>query len=600
MPFYDENTIQSVRDAADVLEIVGETVTLKKSGVNYKGLCPFHSEKTPSFTVNQARQTFHCFGCSEGGNVFTFLMKSQNMTFVEAIKYLANRYNVALPEKILSPAEQEKSRKREIIYNINRMAAKAYHEYLLNSPKAAAARKYIKERAIPEEIIVDFELGYAPESWDFIKSALRDFAETDILAAGLVVQGKRGTYDRFRDRILSPIFTHNGKHIGFSGRILGDGQPKYLNTQDSLVFNKSTVLLGLFQNKKAIRAARKCLLVEGNFDLLALASQGIRNVAAPMGTAMTAQHVRGLKGYAEEVVLLFDGDQAGIKAAMRAVPLFLNARLDAKVVVLPAEHDPDTFVKEYGADGLARKVDDAISLPDFAFNHLEHKYGLSLEGKGKIIEDLKPIIGAIADDSLQRTLFVSHFSQKLGLLPEQLMGQFAKAVKVSQPVYPEPPQYVDDDFASIEPEGYPEPEFYLTKVEKQLLGFLIIYPEYVDRLVDAGISEAVNTPSGQSILGHIQKLSQDEYGSPERLMEMVEGAERVFVSEQLISPPSGNEENMDEEVEEIISWLQENLLHRRMKDLTARINEAQLQGDDELLLTLLGEKNEIRKKMQEK
>ncbi len=600
MTFYDEDTVQAVKDAADIVEIVGEVVSLKKTGVNYKGLCPFHSEKTPSFTVNPARQYFHCFGCSEGGNALTFVMKSQNMTFVEAIKHLAGRYNIILPERVLSSKEQEKSRKKEIIYEINRLAAKSFHEFLLNSPKAAQARQYIRKRAIPDEIVKDFELGYAPEGWDFVKRALRDFSEEDILQAGLVVQGQRGTYDRFRDRIVSPIFSHNGKHIGFSGRILGEGQPKYLNTQDSLVFNKSNVLLGLYQNKAAIRAARKCLLVEGNFDLLALASQGIRNVAAPMGTAMTAQHVRGLKGYIEEAILLFDGDQAGVKATMRAVPLFLSARLDAKVVVLPPEHDPDTFVRKYGAEGLEKKVRTAATLPDFIFEHLENKYGLSLEGKGRIIEDLKPVISAISDDSLQRTLFVSHFSQKLGLLPEQLMGQFSKPAPRPRPKQSRPPWEEETEETEGNKKSNISQKFYLTKVERQLLEFLIVYPEYLNRLVDAGIDKAVNSPSGQIILAQIQKMNEENLGGPERLMDLVQGPERIFVSEQLISAPSSKEKDIEEEAVEKIRWLNENNLRCQMKELTAQINEAQRLGDEELLMTLLNSKNEIPKKMQEK
>ena len=600
MTFYDEDTVQAVRDAADIVEIVGEVVSLKKTGVNYKGLCPFHSEKTPSFTVNPARQYFHCFGCSEGGNALTFVMKSQNMTFVEALKYLAGRYNIVLPERVLSSREQEKSRKKEIIYEINRLAAKSFHEFLLNSPKAASARQYIEKRAIPAEIVKDFELGYAPESWDFVKRALRDFSEEDILAAGLVVRGQRGTYDRFRDRIVSPIFSHNGKHIGFSGRILREGQPKYLNTQDSLVFNKSNVLLGLYQNKAAIRAARKCLLVEGNFDLLALASQGIRNVAAPMGTAMTAQHVRGLKGYIEEAVLLFDGDQAGLKAAMRAVPLFLSARLDAKVVVLPPEHDPDTFVRKYGAEGLEKKVRTAATLPDFVFAHLENKYSLSLEGKGRIIEDLKPIISAISDDSLQRTLFVSHFSQKLGLLPEQLMGQFSKSSPRSRSKPSIPPWEEETEETEGNNKANSSQKFYLSKIERQLLKFLIVYPEYLKRLLDAGLDKAIKSPSAQIILTQIQKMNEENPGGPERLMDLVQGAERIFVSEQLISAPSCKEDDIEEEALEKIRWLNENKLRCQMRELTAQINEAQSLGDEELLMTLLSLKNEIPKKMQEK
>lgn len=596
MTLYDENIVQVVKDAADILEIVGETVNLKKNGINYKGLCPFHSEKTPSFTVNPNRNYFHCFGCGEGGDVLAFVMQSQNLTFIEALKYLADRYNITLPEKVLSAKEQEKARQKEILYEINRRAAKAYHEFLLNESGAAKARHYLEQRAIPAAIVEAFELGYAPESWDFIKRQLRDFDERDILAAGLVVPGQRGTYDRFRDRVLSPIFSHNGKHLGFSGRILGEGQPKYLNTQDSLIFNKSSVLLGLFQNKEAIRAAKKCLLVEGNFDLLALASQGIRHVAAPMGTAVTLQHVRSLKGYIEEAVLLFDGDQAGIKAAMRAAPLFLTARLAAKVVILPPEHDPDSFVRKYGSDGLEDKVAKASSLPEFIFNHLEKRHGLSLEGKGRIIEELKPIIGAIADDSLQRTLFVSHFSQKLGLLPEQLLGQFSE---VRAPAQRSPSRVL----RQVEKEGGAEEtgrNFYLSRTERPLLAFLIIYPEYVMPFVGAGLDVAVTSPSGLKILEQLKAVAHDEHGTPERLMDLIDGPERAFVSEQLISAPSCTDEDLQREAGEKISWLAEHKLRQEMKLLTARINEAQRHNDHHLLMDLVRAKDEIHKKIQEK
>jgi len=589
---YDEEIIQTVKNAADIVEIVGETVNLKKNGTNYKGLCPFHSEKTPSFNVNPNRNFFHCFGCGEGGDTLKFVMLSRNLNFFEALKYLASRYHISLPERDLSPRQLEKAKRKNLLYDINQQAAAVYHQLLLNDPGAVKARKYLAGRGIGDDIIREFELGYAPPGWSFIHRALPGLSEADLLEAGLLAANENGRiYDRFRDRLLSPIFNHNGKHLAFSGRILGVGEPKYLNSKDSLVFNKSNVLLGLFQNKKAIRAAKRCLLVEGNFDILALASHGIRYAAAPMGTALTAVHVRALKGYAEEVIILFDGDAAGIKAAGRAVPIFLSQRLTARVVVLPPEHDPDSFVREFGAPALEKELDKAVSLPEFIFNDLEKRYGLSLEGKGQIIEELQPIIRAIADDTLQRTLFVSHFSQKLGLQPEQLAGRFAALRPSSSSPLKIPP-------AGEEPLSAP---FKLSRVEEQLLSFLIIYPNYLESFLTAGLKDSVSSPSGRQIIEAMVGFAESEAAAePERLLDFVESPVRPFISKKLINAPVLEDEELQIEAEEKINWLAENKLRLEMYGLTEQINEAIKNNDNDCLMKLLAAKDEMRKKNQQK
>ncbi|MFW8600108.1 DNA primase [Desulfobacterota bacterium M19] len=588
---YDEDIIQTVKNAADIVEIVGETVNLKKNGTNYKGLCPFHSEKTPSFNVNPTRNFFHCFGCGEGGDTLKFVMLSQNLNFVEALKYLAGRYHISLPERDLSPRELEKAKRKNILYDINQQAAAVYHQFLLNDPRALKARKYLTSRGIGDDIIREFELGYAPPGWSFIHRALPGLSEADLLEAGLLAAKEKGRpYDRFCDRLLSPIFNHNGRHLAFSGRILGAGEPKYLNSKDSLIFNKSNVLLGLFQNKKAIRAAKRCLLVEGNFDILALASHGIRYAAAPMGTALTAVHVRALKGYAEEVIILFDGDAAGIKAAGRAVPIFLSQRLTARVVVLPPEHDPDSFVRKFGAPALEKELDKAVSLPEFIFNDLEKRHGLSLEGKGRIIEELQPIIRAIADDTLQQTLFIAHFSKKLGLQPQQLAGRFTALRPSSLPPVKTPPAG----------EALSAP-FKLSRVEEQLLSFLIIYPNYLNSFLTAGLKESVSSPGGRQIIeamaGFVKSGAAAE---PERLLDFVESPARSFISSKLINAPVLGDEEVRIEAEEKINWLMENKLRLEMYGLTERINEAIKNNDNDCLMKLLAAKDEMQKKNQQK
>jgi DNA primase len=577
----DEGVVQTVKDAADILEVVGEIVSLKKAGVNYKGLCPFHAEKTPSFTVNPARRSFHCFGCGEGGDALSFVMRYHNIGFWEAVKQLAGRYHIPLPEKELSGREREAASKRQALFAINQRAAQVYHE-LLFTPAGASARDYLEKRRIPLTVINDFQLGYAPESWDFLLKAMADVGEAELSEAGLLVQREsgKGWYDRFRQRVLFPIISHSGQYLGFGGRILGDGQPKYLNSPETLVFTKGKTLFGLFQNKAAIRKSHRALIVEGNFDLLSLVAAGVRDVVAPLGTALTTQHIHALKGYASEAVLLFDGDQAGIKAAMRAVPLFLSEKVAARVVILPDGHDPDTFVGEFGAEGLERRVEEAYSLPEFVVSHLVEKYGLGLEGKGKIVDELRPLIKAIADQDLQRSLFVAHFSQKLGLSSEQLLGALASPLTIIGPPEVKPP--LASRLGKIS----------LSKAEEQLVSFLIIYPEYSDQFIEAGLFDCLTQPEAVHIVNALQELHKNSPGSgAERLLDRLEGPARVFVSSQLISVPCLPDPNR--EAAEKIQWLRENHQKLLLRALTTRINEAHRQNDQELLLTLLLEQKKI-------
>ena len=577
----DESAVQAVKEAADIIEVVGEVVTLKKAGVNYKGLCPFHGEKTPSFTVNPARRTFHCFGCGEGGDALSFVMRYQNIPFWEAVKQLAGRYHISLPERELSPRERESASKRKELCALNQRAAGIYHQLLLSDPGAAEARRYLEKRRIPAQVIESFQLGYAPESWDYLLKKMADVGPQALTEAGLAVprESGKGFYDRFRQRVLFPIVSHSGQHLGFGGRSLGDQQPKYLNTPETPVFTKGRTLFGLFQNKEAIRKSRQALIVEGNFDLLSLVAGGVGNVVAPLGTALTQQHVRALKGYAQSAILLFDGDEAGIKAAMRAVPLFLSEKVEARVVILPQGHDPDTFINEFGAEGLTQRIGEAYSLPEFLVSQLKEKHGLGLEGKGRILEELKPIIKAIDDQDLQRSLFVSHFSQTLGLTPGQLNEGLGPSAAASGP--------------AIAPKSAPPPApTNFSKTEEQLLCFLIIYPEYVERFLQAGLLDVLTHPGAITIARSLLESIKEAPGSgAERLLDFVQGAERVFVSQQLITAPCLPD--ADREAMEKIAWLEENRRKARMRELTARINEAQQHNDQGLLLSLLMEKKKI-------
>lgn len=412
---------EEIRNAADIVQVISEHVQLKKTGANFTGFCPFHSEKTPSFTVYPQTQTFHCFGCEERGDVFAFVMKQRSLSFPEAMQELADRYGIELSSRQPTEAEQ----RQDLLHQINAEAAKLFHEHLTDSPEGEAARQYLAQRGMPQELIARYQLGYAPDGWEFISSRLlKRFPADAVKQAGLIRQKKngKGFYDSFRRRIMFPIMDAGGKVCGFSGRVLDDAEPKYLNSPESPIFSKGRLLFGLHQHGQAIRQSRRAVIVEGNFDLLTLAAQGISNVVAPLGTALTAEQVRLLRSYCKEAVLLFDGDEAGMKAAKRAVPLFLAERMEGKAALLLAGHDPDSFIREHGAAAMQELISKAQTLPEFVFNALVKEHGSTLAGKNRIMAELAELV-KLAPEQAQKELMAAHWAGQLGIRPELLLPE---------------------------------------------------------------------------------------------------------------------------------------------------------------------------------
>ena len=572
-----QNGAQLVKDAADIVEVINEVVPLQNRSGRFLGLCPFHSEKTPSFTVNHDRGFFHCFGCKESGDVISFMMKYHNMSFPEALKDLAGRYGVELDTRELSPEEKQRLQKRERLFHANEAAATIYHDFLLNSAKAKVAREYLEERGIPDEVIREFRLGFAPDSWDFLakKLANSNITPDALLGAGLVVQkDKGGVYDRFRKRLLCPLTTMSGQVSGFGGRIIGEGQPKYLNTPETLVFDKSSILYGLYENKHRVQKARQCVLVEGNFDMLSMVVAGLGHVAAPLGTALTEHHVRQLKRYTSEAVLLFDGDSAGLKAAIRSVPFFLKEQLAARVVVLPSGDDPDTFLLKNGQQALADLLDKAIALPDFLFGQLVEQYGLDLEGKVKIIKELQPLMKALEKDKLQRSIFIAHFSEKLGVDPAEISGHLH-----AQAVVPRRPKVKVGQTT------------HLPTAHRRFLEFVIVYPQYLERLVEAGLEAFIQDGPGQAILDEMTASLPDF--SPELLVTKLQGPLRDFVAELLVAVPACLPDQAGNTALEMVTWLQGRAMKLEKARLTTEIKRAEQTNNMNLLMELLEKKKEL-------
>jgi DNA primase len=418
---------------ADIVDLVSEYVTLKKGGRNFLGLCPFHKEKTPSFTVNRDKQIFYCFGCGEGGNVLTFLMKMNDMSFPEAVRHLAGKTGVVIPERILTREEKERTSARDEINRINQMAAKYFSENLF-SQAGKGAREYLRDRGIQDEVVKEFSLGFALDGWRHLKEYFEKARVSLKLVeqAGLIIPKTNGGgsfYDRFRGRLIFPIEDVGGKVIAFGGRILGDGEPKYLNTSESPVYIKGKNLYGLNRTKEDIRKKGYVILVEGYFDLITLWGAGIRNVIATLGTALTREHVDLIRRYTGQVVAVFDPDIAGKKALARSIELFLAGNVRAKAVVLPDGYDPDKYVRTYGSEALMGIIDSSQSMVDY---YIENFIGrvTSVEEKRDALKEAASFIVNI-DGKNERELFIKRVSEKLGLNQELLTNEVNHVLKVS-------------------------------------------------------------------------------------------------------------------------------------------------------------------------
>jgi DNA primase len=406
-----QSFIQELLARADVVEIVGRYVQLKKTGANFSGLCPFHAEKSPSFTVSPSKQFFHCFGCGKNGNALGFLMEHAGMGFVEAVKDLAGEYGMEVPEDEASPEDREKAaqqrQKQHTLTDVLAKAADAYRKQLKNSPKAVA---YLKGRGLSGEVARQFGLGYAPEGWRSLASVFPSYDDPLLAESGLVIVNEEDDkrYDRFRDRVMFPIRNIKGECIGFGGRVLGDEKPKYLNSPETPVFVKGRELYGLFEARNALREFGYVLVTEGYMDVVALAQLGFPNAVATLGTACTTEHVQKLFRFTDSVVFSFDGDAAGRRAARKALDGALPYATDVrsvKFLFLPSEHDPDTFIREHGRDAFARYVGEATPLSRFLVDSAREGCDLgSAEGRAHMAANAKPLWMQLPDGALKRQL----------------------------------------------------------------------------------------------------------------------------------------------------------------------------------------------------
>ena len=424
---YDQNFIEKVKDANNIVEIIGQYTELKARNHQYTGLCPFpdHNEKTPSFSVSESKQLYHCFGCKKSGNIFTFLEAYNGLSFVEALEYLAARAHIQMPRE---QGKQEyrkqgfSGNQKQQMFQANKLAALFYHQKLKDLPRQHKLHTYLKKRHLTLELIQEFCIGYAPESWDELTHHLKDKKVPNNLAEqlGLIRKNTKGDYfDLFRDRLIFPISSIDSNVTGFGARIIDQGQPKYINSIESDVFKKRQSFYGLNCSAKFIKSENEVFVVEGYMDLLALYSQGIRNVVATLGTALTEEHVRLLKRWTKNVVLLFDGDQAGQNAAQRSLTHFFKQDIPPKILILPEGMDPDDFIHGFGKKTFLEKAEKAEDLL------LSQAKTLLADGKNQpanriqFLDTISPILKSIRDPRLLQ-MYVEELAFLLNENPQKL------------------------------------------------------------------------------------------------------------------------------------------------------------------------------------
>jgi len=430
-----DEKVREVRERAAILDVVSDYVGLKKSGVNYLGLCPFHTEKSPSFNVNPVKGIYHCFGCGVGGDVISFVMKMEGLSFPEAVKFLARRVGVVIPDRPLTSTEKRLVDEREILHELHEIAARYYENVLLKEPLGEPCRRYLKQRGVDGETARLYRLGFAPDAWDTLARYLED-KKVPLEAAekaGLIRQKERGGYyDGFRNRLLFPIADIHGRTIGFGGRVLDDSLPKYLNSPESSVYRKSEVLFGLNMAKQAIREKGEAFIVEGYFDHLALFRAGVRNVVATCGTALTTAHLKVLRRFAGKAYILFDADSAGKKATLRAMEIFLEENFPAHVVQMPAGEDPDTYLGKYGVTSFHELVGGAHPVFEFFFRDICRQADIgSVEGKVAVLGEVASRLGKIADE-VERDLYIREIARYLAIEENDVRRKMGRS-KVSSP-----------------------------------------------------------------------------------------------------------------------------------------------------------------------
>ena len=562
---YNYNNVEEIKSRCNIVDVIGRVVTLKKAGSSYKGLCPFHNEKTPSFHVDEGRQTYKCFGCGEGGDVISFVQKYYSLDFMEAMELLAREYGIELKKSGRGSGQSKE------FYEINRLAARFYYKALREHKNPGYT--YMRRRGISDETLNTFGIGYADEDWTSLTDHLveQGYEPQKLVEVGLSSEKDGRFYDKFRGRVIFPIINTGGKVIGFGGRIIADGEPKYLNSRESAAFQKKNNLYGLNVTKEYVKKEGRIILVEGYMDVISLYQAGIRNVSASLGTALTENQARLIKRYASDVILSYDADAAGQKAALRGLDILYGEDLRARVLVVTDGKDPDEFIKARGRDAYLELADSALPYGDFKLKKAEEPYDLTdSQDKLKFIRDALRILGTMKP--VEADMYLGMLAEKTGISEQAIRQEYENGREKQS----------SSAFADvIGREDYLKEE--ISDAELDLLKLMLLDSDYV-KLPEDITGDVFRERIGSSIYQAIQ--AEDKGERPLDMNKIIEqididSAQTLRSIEARIIP--GDKEN--DIYEDCIRYIRHQKLIREDEKITAKLRDPNLdRGEAEKLM----------------
>lgn len=588
--------IAEIRERADIVEVIGEYVALKRAGVNYKGVCPFHADSDPSFNVNPARQFFHCFGCSASGDVFGFLQRVDGLEFMEAVERLAAKYGVELPKQQVSAAARsaeerarEATRRRRLVLE----EATAFYEAQLATPAAAVAKKMLADRGIDDATAARYRLGYAPDAWDGLLEHLRAkrISPREAEEVGLAIPRKTGSgyYDRFRNRLVFTVTDPAGHPIAFSARSLGAGDAdgaKYVNSPETPEYHKGRVLFGLHEARVAMSKAREAILVEGNFDVLSLARAGVENVVAPLGTALTEEHAALLRRRVEAVVVVFDGDRAGRAAAARAFPMLARAGLASYYVRLPDGEDPDSLVRKSGAEAAREILSARRGLLDEIIRASAEAADGTVQDAARRIGKLRDFVYAVKEP-MERDMYLQRIAESFSVEPsfvfKHLRSPGAEAAE---------PSLRSARAGAGEPLGNPE--------DQELVGLLLDLPELC---AEASASGAIGLLADPELRRIAEELAVKQRRKESLVAELMAGTEQspavTWLARRGMQRLFVDEAKGAQALQEIFRKMKKRRVDAEIKLIKQEIRKAHTSGDDQKVLGLQRQKTELEKEVRD-
>ena len=557
-----DSVLEEIKNRLDIVDFISEYVHLKHAGQNWKGLCPFHTEKTPSFTVSPSKQIYHCFGCNSGGDIFSFLVKYENVSFPEAVNILAKKAGVTLK---ISQKDAFKTGEKEVLLNIHKDAVSFFQQHLAGNEKA---KQYFNKRGIDIKAQKLFSLGYAPKTWDALLNYLTGKGyKTDVIKkAGLVTQGTKGVYDTFRDRIMFPIYDLKGDVIAFGGRSINGDDPKYLNSPETLIFNKRMVLYGLQRAKESIKETGYALFMEGYLDVITAHINGFSNAVAPLGTAFTQEHAKLIKRFVGDVILVFDSDDAGRKAAKNAANILFESGLNVKIITFPDQEDPDSFLRKNGKEAFQKLLDDPISIIDF--------YMLLKGDRRSIAHEAIQTISIISDRVLQG-YYVKMLSEKLRINEFFIIEELKKLKKNNKGQETKPVSKAPSRPKSLD-------EIYIIKLLLQL-------PERAGEITNVFSEEDFKHATTRLVFKKIKEGLTDF----NELLSQCEGDEKDFLTEVSLREDF---EDPEKALEDCITRMRGNKKKLLLQGLQSKIREAETRKDFDLLKALQTEQHDLLRK----